>query len=220
MGRHQTPKDLNLNAVSGLSREKILKTWVKSGIEDFYLSFELEDKWQRHSIFYCHQGLEKVCKAYHIGKYLKTLENFNPESALKKIDGIAKSLNHKLSQMMMCLRSRGMLPTYPGLGSYSEDDILQGLEAAHTQARYPVPLPFHRTKDQHGKERFLIRSSTVKMYHDLLGETVPLQYARSMARSLLGRIETEFAVKISDSKVSSRIDDKDWGRFANIFFNA
>jgi hypothetical protein len=58
------------------------------------------------------------------------------------------------------------------------------------------------------------------MYHDPLGETAPLHYARSMARSLLGKIATEFEVNISNLKVSSKIDDKDWGRFANIFFNA
>jgi hypothetical protein len=220
MDRHERPKDLNLDEASRPSREEILQTWVKSGIADFYLSFELQDKWQRHSIFYCHQGFEKVCKAYHIGKYLKTLKNFNPESSLKKIDGIAKSLNHRLFQMVKCLQSRGILPTYQSIRPYSEDDLCQALEAAYSEARYPVPLPFYRTRDQYGKERFLILSGTLKMYHDLLGETVLLQYARSMARSLLRRIEMEFAVKISDSKVSSKIDDKDWERFVNIFFKA
>lgn len=220
MGRNEKAKALTLDGVSGLSREEILQTWIKSGIEDFYMSFELDDKWQRHSIFYCHQGLEKICKAYHIGKYLKALENFNPESALKKIDEIAKSLNHKLSQMVKCLQSRVILPTYQSLGPYSEDDLLQGLEAAYTETRYPVPLPFYRTRGQDGKERFLIPSSRLKVYHDPLGETAPLDYARSMARSLLGKIATEFEVNISNLKVSSKIDDKDWGRFVNIFFKA
>jgi hypothetical protein len=220
MRTHEAPKDLILDEVSGLSREKILQTWIKSGIEDFYLSFELEEKWQRHSTFYCHQGLEKICKAYHIGKYLKRLENFNAESALKQIDRIAKSLNHKLSQMVKCLQSRRILPTYTALRPYSEDDLLQGLEAAYTEVRYPVPHPFHLTRDQYGKERFRISSDTLKMYHDPLGETAPLHYARSMARALLGKIETEFAVRIPDSKVSSKIADKAWKRFANIFFKA
>jgi hypothetical protein len=57
------------------------------------------------------------------------------------------------------------------------------------------------------------------MYHDPLAETAPLAYARSMARALLKKIETEFEVRIPDSKVSSKISDKDWKRFTNIFFN-
>jgi hypothetical protein len=62
MAIHRAPKELNPKAVSELGRQKILQTWIKSGIEDFYLSFELEERWHRHSTFYCHQGLEKICK--------------------------------------------------------------------------------------------------------------------------------------------------------------
>jgi hypothetical protein len=209
MATHRAPKELNPKAVSELGRQKILQTWIKSGIEDFYLSFELEGRWHRHSTFYCHQGLEKICKTYHIGKYLKRLENFKAESALKQVDRVAKSLNHMLFRMMKCLQSRRILPTYTASRPYSEDDLLQGLEAAYTEVRYPVPHPFHLTKDQHGKERFRIPSSTLKMYHDPLAETAPLKYARSMASALLKKIETEFAVRIPDSKVSGKISDKD-----------
>lgn len=220
MRTHRAPKELNPKAVSELGRQKILQTWIKSGIEDFYLSFELEERWHRHSTFYCHQGLEKICKTYHIGKYLKHLENFKAESALKQVDGVAKSLNHKLFQMMKCLQSRRILPTYTASRPYSEDDLLQGLEAAYTEVRYPGPHPFHLTKDQHGKERFRIPSATLKMYRDPLAETAPLKYARSMASALLKKIETEFSMKIPDSKVSGKISDKDWNRFTNIFFNS
>lgn len=201
-----------------MDKQKILQTWITSGIADFYLSFELEDRWHRHSIFYCHQGLEKICKTYHIGKYLKRLENFNAESALKQVDRIAKSLNHKLFQMVKCLQSRRILPTYTTLRTYTEDDLLQGLVAAYTEVRYPVPHPFHLTRDQHGKERFLIPSGTLKIYHDPLGETAPRDYARSMARALLRVIEAEFTVKIPTKKVSSKIPHKKWKRFTNVFF--
>ena len=220
MRTNRAPKELNPKAVSELGRQKILQTWIKSGIEDFYLSFELEERWHRHSTFYCYQGLEKICKTYHIGKYLKHLENFKAKSALKQVDRVAKSLNHELSRMMKCLQSRRILPTYAASRPYSEDDLLQGLEAAYTEVRYPVPHPFHLTKDQHGKERFRIPSATLKMYHDPLADTAPLEYARSMASALLKKIETEFSVRIPDSKVSGKISDKDWNRFTNIFFKS
>jgi len=203
-----------------MDKQKILQTWITSGIEDFYLSFELENRWHRHSIFYCHQGLEKICKAYHIGKSSARWEKLNGVSALKEIDRIAKSLNHKLSQMVKCLHARRILPTYTTLRPYTEDDLLQGLEAAYTEVRYPVPHPFHLTRDQHGKERFRIPSCTLKIYHDPLGETAPRDYARSLARVLLKRIESDFSVRIPNSKVSTKISDEDWERFANVFFKA
>jgi hypothetical protein len=220
MQTHRAPKDLNPEEVSELGRQKILQTWIKSGIEDFYLSFELEERWHKHSTFYCHQGLEKICKTYHIGRYLKHLENFKTESALKQVDRVAKSLNHNLFQMVKCLQSRRILPTYTASRPYSEDDLLQGLEAAYTEVRYPVPHPFHLTRDQHGKERFRIPSAPLKMYHHPLVGTAPLKYARSMARALLKKIETEFLVRIPDSKVCGKISDKDWTRFTKIFFNS
>ena len=220
MPTHRAPKDLDPKEVSELGRQKILQTWIKSGIEDFYLSFELEERWHRHSTFYCHQGLEKICKTYHIGKHLKHLENFKAESALLQVDRVAKSLNHKLFQIMKCLQSRRILPTYTASRPYSEDNLLQGLEAAYTEVRYPIPHPFHLTRDQHGKERFRIPSATLKIYHDPLAETAPLKYARSMARALLKKIEAEFSVGIPDSKVSGKISDKDWKRFTKIFFNS
>ena len=56
------------------------------------------------------------------------------------------------------------------------------------------------------------------MYHDLLGETAPREYARSMARALLREIEAEFTVKIPRKKVSNKISYKKWKRFTNVFF--
>jgi hypothetical protein len=47
--------------VHSMDNEKILSTWAKAGVEDFYLAFELEDRWHKQSLFSCHQGLEKIC---------------------------------------------------------------------------------------------------------------------------------------------------------------
>jgi hypothetical protein len=148
------------------------------------------------------------------------LEYFKAESALKQVNRVVKFLNHNLFQMMKCLRSRKILPTYKASHLYSQDDLLQGLEAAYTEVRYPVPRTFHLTRDQHGKERFRIQNATLKMYHDPLAKTPPLKYARSMARALLKKIETEFSVGIPGSKVSGKISGKDWNRFTKIFFNS
>ena len=201
-----------------MNKERILLTWAGSGIEDFYLSFELEDRWHKQSIFYCHQGLEKICKAYCIGKCSARWEKLSDGLALKQIDRIAKTLKHDLPRFMKCFQSRGILSGYRPPRPYSEDDLLEGLQATYIQARYPVPQPFHLTRDRSGKERFRIPSGNLKMYHYLVGETAPRDYARSMARALLTKIETEFAIRIPVSKFSKKISDKDWKRFTNVFF--
>jgi len=51
-----------------INKETVLLTWVQSGIRDFYLSYELESRWMTSSIFFCHQGLEKICKTYYLGE--------------------------------------------------------------------------------------------------------------------------------------------------------
>jgi len=198
---------------------QILSTWATAGMEDFYLSFELEDRWHKQSLFYCHQGLEKICKAYHIRKCSKQwMEQRSKDLALKKIDQIAKGLGHDIPRFVKCMQSRSILPSYRPPRPYSEDDLLEALQAVYIEARYPVPQPFYRTKGQDGKERFQISSSSFKIYHDLLGETALRDYARSMARTLLKKIEDEYSVRISYSRFSGKISAQDWERFANVFY--
>jgi hypothetical protein len=109
------------------------------------------------------------------------------------------------------------LPPHKPLRPYSEDDLLHALNAVYIEARYPVVQPFYRTKGRDGKERFRI-SIGKKIYHDLLNETAPRDYARSMARVLLKRIEDEYSVKISPSRFSRKISAQDWKRFMNVFY--
>lgn len=199
-------------------RERVLLTWIEAGIRDFYLSFELQATWTRHSNFFCHQGLEKICKAYYIAKCASSWQGLPEQLALKKVDRIARLLDHDLVSFVKCMQARRVLPGYPTCRSYSESNLLQGLQAAYIEARYPVPHPYHLKRDTQNNERFLIRNGRLKIYRDLLGETVLADYARYMANALLKRIEKEFGLRIPTSKVSSEVPDKQWKRFRNVFF--
>lgn len=201
-----------------MNKETVLSTWVQSGIRDFYLNFELESQWPRYSVFFCHQGLEKICKAYYLGKCSLRWESMNDERALKEIDKIARALGHDIPRFVKCMQSRGILPIYRKTRPYSEDDLLEGIQAAYIEARYPVPHPYYLKRDQQGKERFRI-SRTRPMYHDLLGETAPRDYARSMARALINKIDSDFTVRIPDTKMSDKIPNANWNRFRNLFFS-
>jgi len=201
-----------------MNKETVLLTWVHLGIKEFYLSFEIESRWITYSIFFCHQGLEKICKAYYLGECSLRWENLIDVPALKEINKIAKTLGHDIPRFVKCMQSRGTLPPYRPIRPYSEDDLLECLQAAYIEARYPVPQPFYLRMDHQCKERFRISIASYKIYHDLLGETAPRDYARSMARALLKKIESEFSVKIQDSNPFNGIADENWNRFANVFF--
>lgn len=199
-------------------RERVLLTWLEAGIRDFYLSFELQATWTRHSNFFCHQGLEKICKAYYLAKCASSWQELPEQSALKEVDRIARLLGHDLVCFVKCMQTRRVLPGYPTCRPYSESDLLQGLEAVYIEARYPVPTPYHLHRGTQNKERFLIRSGRWKIYRNLLGGTVLADYARYIANALLKRIEKEFGLKIPTSKVSDEVSDKQWKRFRNVFF--
>ena len=142
----------------------------------------------------------------------------NDERALKEIDKIARALGHNIPRFVKCMQSRGILPIYRKIRPYSEDDLLEGIQAAYIEARYPVPHPYYLKRDQQGKERFRI-SRIRPMYHDLLGETAPRDYARSMARALINKIDSDFSVRIPDTKMSDKISNANWNRFRNLFFS-
>jgi hypothetical protein len=72
-----------------MEKERVIQAWAGAGVEDFYLSFELQSRWTKQSNFYCQQGLEKICKAYHLGKCSRQWMGLPDELALKTIHQIA-----------------------------------------------------------------------------------------------------------------------------------
>ena len=89
-----------------ISREFVIKTWTKRGINDFYISFELNRKWPKYATFFCCQGLEKICKAYLLAERANEYENKIEQDALKEVNKIAKSFSHRLKDLIGKLSSK------------------------------------------------------------------------------------------------------------------
>lgn len=199
-----------------INKQEVAQTWVFRGLKDFYISFEFEDanKWHEYSTFFCHQGLEKICKAYLLLTEASQYENLTEKQALERVDKIAKGFGHELRKLLGLLCLKGVLSSTDMSQKYERftgDELIKILEKAYTESRYPVPEPVHR--------RYPIKTnSNLKMFEDPIGMTAPIKFSRKIALKILKKIESDFSIVIPKNKVSSKVADEDWIRFYNIFF--
>lgn len=136
-----------------LDKKVVVKTWARRGVVDFYLGFEISEKVPWYPPFFYCQGLEKICKAYLLGTKASEYEPLSEQEAKKKIDGIAKNLSkclkqgHCLKEMIEQLISLHVLDKsvltkkYANYGAQdiTGEKIIEILEKAYTECRYPVP---------------------------------------------------------------------------------
>jgi len=214
-----------------MDKASVIQAWVVAGVKDCFISFEFEteNKWREYSTFFCHQGLEKICKAYILARSASTWEHLPENEGLVRVNKMAKDLGHNLKTLISCLRSRHVLPMpsraqtssknkgHRGV-SYSEDELIEILEAAYIEARYPIPK-----SDQIHRQYLLWqhpRLKDIKMFSRPIGETAPIKYARKTALAVLKRIESDFSITIPQEKnsVSGRVPDDKWKKFRSVFF--
>jgi len=197
-------------------KELVVSIWAVQGLKDFYISFEFEDvnKWHTYSTFFCHQGLEKISKAYLIATRSAEYENLGEEETLKKVNDIAKQYQHSLQKLLEALISLNALTRADvsrRVERYTGQENVDVLEKAYIESRYPVPLPIYKKFPVSGQ-------SIYKMYHDPLGSTAPIKYSRKLALAVLMKIEEDFGIAIPRQKLATHISDGDWKRFCNLFF--
>lgn len=200
----------------------VVKTWVRRGLRDFYMAFYLSDKFPFYTAFFCHQGLEKICKAYLIGTMASDYEHLPKQNAVIEIDKIAKDkkkMGHNLKEMMNKLVSLNVLDNDILLNKYTRcgkkdvtgKEIVEILESAYLECRYPVPNPVHKKFPLSGKGKNTI-------YWSPIGSSDPEKFAKEIGLKIIKKVESDFKIKIPRDKLSSAIDDKDWIRFRRIFF--
>ena len=132
-----------------VDKELVVSSWALRGLRDFYISFEFEhvNKWHTYSTFFCHQGLEKISKAYLIATRSAEYENLGEEETLQKVNHVAKEYQHSLQKLLEALISRNALTRAEvscRVESYTGQEIVDVLEKAYIESRYPVPSPIHR----------------------------------------------------------------------------
>lgn len=199
-----------------INTQEVAQTWIFHGLKDFYISFEFEgaNKWHEYSTFFCHQGLEKICKAYLLLTEASQYENLTKKQALERVDKIAKGFGHELRKLLGLLCLKGVLSSADMSQKYERftgDELIKILEKAYTESRYPVPEPVHR--------KYPIKTnSNFKMFGDPIRMTAPIKFSQKIALKILKKIESDFSIVILKDKVSSKVADEDWTRFCNVFW--
>lgn len=199
-----------------VDKERVVSAWAVQGLKDFYISFEFEhvNKWHTYSTFFCHQGLEKICKAYLLVMRSTEYENLGEGETRKKVNQIAKEYQHSLQKLLEELISRNALTGAEvacKVEGYTGQQLIDVLEKAYIESRYPVPSPIHKKFPVQGRSRY-------KMYHDPLGSTAPIKYSRKLALAILKKIEQDFGIVTPRQKLATHILDADWKRFCNLFY--
>lgn len=203
-----------------LKREEVVRTWARSGIKDFCIVFHIENKFAHYSTFFCHQGLEKLCKAYLLGTRAAEYESASVSATKNRIDEIARNeCGHDLEEMIMKLVSFKVLDKSifkKKYATFGEKDItgkniIRILEKAYLECRYPVPNPVHRNYPIKTKGQ-------IKIFDSPIGSTKLRTFAYETGLEIIEKIGQDFNLVISRDKFSSSIDDGDWIRFRRIFF--
>lgn len=95
-----------------ISKAIVVTTWAHIALKDFFIAFYLDDKFPWYSTFFCHQGLEKICKAYLLGTIAAEFESLPFTEAKTKINKLAKDkkrMGHNLMEILEKLISINVL---------------------------------------------------------------------------------------------------------------
>ena len=111
----------------------LVKPWVKHGIVDLFMAFREIDLIPYH-LFFLHQGIEKLCKAYFIASQARRYLHLDLETATCQLDSPLRVWAHNLRDWL------GIVGIgIPEVRGWLSDPFLDILEGAYTEGRYPVP---------------------------------------------------------------------------------
>ena len=136
------------------TKEEVVKGWIIRGIQDFYIFWSIGYEWHDQIFSFLSQGLEKICKAYILGKQAHEYESLEENIAREKMFDITKDLNHDFVKMIKIINNKEVDSF---IANYGDDkitgtEILSRLEILFHQSRYPFPPdPKRYYADEKGK---------------------------------------------------------------------
>ncbi|MBI5123199.1 hypothetical protein HZA75_05060 [Candidatus Roizmanbacteria bacterium] len=199
-----------------MDREIVVQTWLWRGIEDFYLAFALDEgHWRHYQPLFNYMGLEMFCKAYILAERHSEYKVANDQDAKRKIDKIAKNYSHGLRKMLLEINNligdnkvNNLISA--DYDSFTGDQIINVLEAAYIEIRYPVPEPISK--------KFPIEGTNLHWY-PLLSSGLS-KFAYSVGREILCSLKNKFGINISKNEIEKCILVEESGiRFCRLFFN-
>ena len=199
----------------------IVLIWVTMGIEDFFLSFRMSETvgHSRYDPFINAMGLELVCKGYLLALKRSEYEGLIEGQANLKINQLAKGMNHKITNLVHEIEKNiGQDQVKPLLAKkydgYTGFKIMEAIEAAYFECRYPVPTPFYRI-DKEFKVPGLKDA-----YFDPIYSSGLHRFCYEFCRLILADLKAKFGIRIPESWWNQKIVNDAGRRFENLFFNS
>ncbi len=199
-----------------ITRKQVVTAWMNRGLDDFVIQFVPLKQWVKHQPFYLEQGLEKICKAFLIGKDARKYRRLSFMKARAVTAKLAKSYaHHKLSELV--LRVSRDVPKVSQVvsqfyGDYNGQKILEILEKGYIESRYPPSEPVYRDREN----RFIVKRK--HYFVDPTCSDALQKFTFAISRVILHEIEEKFHAKVQN-QYSDLISDNDWKRFLNLLQN-
>ena len=181
-----------------ITTRNAIETWGRRALLDLYLALgEVEMISVIAHLYFLAQGLEKLGKAYLIATQTERFGHLPAKEGIRWIDQYARSYKHRLSDI---LGSVGI--GLPSLRSWLRDPVIEILEGAMEEGRYPVPVE-KSLSTTHGPEAVWTHRNREK--------------ALVIAKQLVEGINTAFGVDLMNGGKPpyGDIEAKDWTRFLN-----
>lgn len=211
--KEKTPDTFSL-AVSikreAMKREYVVNAWVRSGIRDFCLYYELDDRWYDYNAFFLHQGLEKLCKAYLLGARSFQYRDLSDGPAREKVEKMAKKLGHDLLDLLHQLDKASIVSIAQlnkprsAIAPQTGRQVIEVLQKAYEECRYPLPpSPSHRKFPVKGKPGW---------FHYCRAESGLRKVVCPLACQILSGIKSQFTIDLGSTKASynAKMDDRHW----------
>ena len=191
--------DLNMPTKTQLLEPRVAtEAWIRRGLMDFFLAFELFRHVNIH-LFFLQQGIEKFCKAYLIALKKAEYQNSAPDQATEWIDNFAKGLRHDLVGLI-----RDVSATEVALKPWLQNSaFLDLLNRAEQEGRYPIPI-----------------AKSIYEDHGLAAVVSDRNYkqAFAMGKAILDQLEISSGWAFSLEALMPRsISKEDWDRFVRVW---
>jgi hypothetical protein len=176
----------------------------------------------RYDPFINAMGLEMVCKGYLLALKRSEYEGWGETQAREKVNKLAKEMGHKVTDVVQEIgenigQDKVQLLLDKKYDVIDENVdltgsiILQAIEAAYLECRYPVPNPFYR--------EFPVFSLKDAYWDPLYSSGLP-EFCYEFCRIILTDLKAKFGIEIPKSWWNQKIRDDAGQRFGNLFFGS
>ncbi|MDD2715173.1 MAG: hypothetical protein PHW04_04690 [Candidatus Wallbacteria bacterium] len=213
-----------------LSKEIAVQTWMTRSFEFYFIGYALADTTDVHSDvginlepFFCSMGVEFLCKAFSIAEESESYIHENFEEAKKRIDKIAKKIEHKIKEaineigsdnptsgisLLLKREYRPIRTCKDSTKDITGMDVLDCLAKAYIESRFPQPVLLYE------------KYPTGDFYYSSVGSSQDIvKFSYALGRELLFLIKEKHQIILDKKRVDCKLWNDDYRQnFWRIFF--